>query len=206
MIAIIDYDMGNLGSIKNMIKKVGGDSIITNNREIIDEADGIILPGVGSFDAGVENLKKYELFDYIKDSAIHKKKPILGICLGMQLMTLSSAEGKTEGLGLVDGLAKKFSGDENLKIPYMGWNFVEKQKNSVLFDTFEETPKFYFVHSYYVQCVNRGDVAATSNYSMKFDSAFEKGNILGVQFHPEKSHRYGMTLMKGFLKFVDTYV
>ncbi len=203
MIAIIDYDMGNLGSIKNMIKKVGGDSIITNDIEIISKARGIILPGVGSFDTGVNNLKKYKLFELIKDMAIGEKRPILGICLGMQLMTKRSEEGVMTGLGLVNAETIKFEDDNVHKIPFMGWNTVEKSKESLLFENFSESPRFYFVHSYYVKCNDDQNVLGQSKYVTLFDSAFEKGNIMGVQFHPEKSHRFGMTFMQGFLKFVN---
>jgi glutamine amidotransferase len=205
MIAIIDYDMGNLGSIKNMIKKVGGESIITNNIEIISKASGIILPGVGSFDTGVDNLKKYNLFDPIKEIAVSEKKPFLGICLGMQLMTNMSEEGTEKGLGLVNAETIKFKEETDRKIPYMGWNIVEKAESSVLFKNFVEPPRFYFVHSFYVKCNEEQDVAGRSIYGQVFDSAFERGNIWGVQFHPEKSHRFGMTLMAGFLKFVNSY-
>ncbi len=197
--------MGNLGSIKNMIKKVGGESIITNDIEIISKANGIILPGVGSFDTGVDNLKKYKLFDLIKDVALCEKKPLLGICLGMQLMTNRSEEGVQEGLGLVNAETIKFKEDNDRKIPYMGWNIVDKSENSVLFNNFVQPPRFYFVHSYYVKCNEEQDVVGRSKYGYVFDSAFERGNILGVQFHPEKSHRFGMILMEGFLKFVNSY-
>lgn len=206
MIAIIDYDMGNLGSIKNMIKKVGGESVITNNVDIISKASGIILPGVGSFDSGVNNLKKYKLFDLIKDLAIIEKKPLLGICLGMQLMTNMSEEGSEKGLCLVNAETIKFEEDIIRKIPYMGWNIVEKSNSSILFKNFVDPPRFYFVHSYFVKCNDENDVVGRSEYGQVFDSAFEKGNIMGVQFHPEKSHRFGMTLMEGFIKLVNSNV
>jgi glutamine amidotransferase len=204
MIAIIDYDMGNLGSIKNMIKKLGGESIVTNNIEIISNASGIILPGVGSFDTGVDNLKKYNLFELIKEMAVSEKKPLLGICLGMQLLTNMSEEGGEKGLGLVNAETIKFKDDINRKIPHMGWNIVEKSNSSVLLKNFVEPPRFYFVHSYFVKCNEENDVVGRSEYGQVFDSIFEKGNIMGVQFHPEKSHRFGMSLMEGFLKLVDS--
>lgn len=200
MIAIVDYDMGNLGSIKNMIKKIGGQSVVTNNKDVIENASGIILPGVGSFDTGIKNLKKYGLFELLQEQALEKKKPVLGICLGMQLIGNFSEEGLEKGLGLVDADSIKFIEDPNRKIPHMGWNFVKKEKSSVLFDDFSEVPRFYFVHSYYMKCNNPQDVLGVTNYGIDFDSAFEKDNIFGVQYHPEKSHRFGMTLLKGFLK------
>lgn len=200
MVAIIDYDMGNLGSIKNMIKKIGGKSVITNEKNIIAEASAIILPGVGSFDTGIRNLKKYDLFNLLQELVIEKKKPILGICLGMQLLGNSSEEGVEKGLSFVDADGIKFKDDLQRKIPHMGWNFVNNQKGSSLFEDFTEIPRFYFVHSYYMKCNEADDILGISNYGIDFHSAFEKDNIFGVQYHPEKSHRFGMTLLKGFLK------
>lgn len=200
MVAIIDYDMGNLGSIKNMIKKIGGKSVITNEKNIISEASAIILPGVGSFDTGIRNLKKYDLFNLLQELVIEKKKPILGICLGMQLLGNSSEEGVEKGLSFVDADGIKFKDDPQRKIPHMGWNFVKNQKGSSLFEDFTEIPRFYFVHSYYMKCNEADDILGISNYGIDFHSAFEKDNIFGVQYHPEKSHRFGMTLLKGFLK------
>ncbi len=199
MIAIIDYDMGNVGSITNMIKKIGGKSVITNDKAIISDASAIILPGVGSFDTGVRNLKKYKLFELLQELVLEKGMPILGICLGMQLLGNSSEEGVEKGLSFIDADGIKFLDDPKLKIPHMGWNFVNKQKKSTLLDDFIEIPRFYFVHSYYMKCNNSLDVLATTNYGIDFHSAFERKNIYGVQFHPEKSHRFGTTLLKGFL-------
>jgi glutamine amidotransferase len=203
MIAIVNYDMGNLGSIKNMIKKIGGESIITNDKAILEKADGLILPGVGSFDAGMINLKKYDLVDFLKNQALEKKKPMLGICLGMQLMTNYSEEGVEKGLGIIDATTIKFLDHEKMKVPHMGWNFVDKQKNSLLLKDFAEPPRFYFVHSFYVKCNRNEDVLGVTTYGSEFDSAFEHENVFGVQYHPEKSHRFGMTLLKGFLKVVE---
>lgn len=203
MIAIVDYDMGNLGSIKNMIKKIGGQSIITNKKEDLIKSEGIILPGVGSFDTGIKNLKKYDLYSYLQDLGAERQIPILGICLGMQLMCTSSEEGEERGLDLVDATTVKFADSETLKIPHMGWNFVEKTKSSILLDDFADSPRFYFVHSYYVKCNEEKDVLGTTMYGIDFHSAFEKNNIFGVQYHPEKSHKFGMTLLKGFVKYVE---
>lgn len=199
MVAIIDYDMGNVGSIKNMIKKIGGKSIITNDKSIITDASAIILPGVGSFDTGVRNLQKYNLFELLQELVLEKQVPILGICLGMQLLGNSSEEGVEKGLSFIDADGIKFLDNPKLKIPHMGWNFVNKKKSSILFEDFIDIPRFYFVHSYYMRCNNSLDVLATTQYGIDFHSAFEKQNIYGVQFHPEKSHRFGTILLQGFL-------
>ncbi|MBM3206711.1 MAG: imidazole glycerol phosphate synthase subunit HisH [Candidatus Staskawiczbacteria bacterium] len=202
MISIVDYDMGNLGSIKNMIKKIGYQSIITNDKMDLMNSDCIILPGVGSFDTGVKNLKKYDLYNYLKDIAKEKKIPILGICLGMQLMCKSSEEGEEIGLGLIDAISVKFADSEKLKIPHMGWSFVQKIRPNILLDDFIESPRFYFVHSYYVKCNDDKDILGITNYGIDFHSAFRKNNVFGVQFHPEKSHKFGITLLKSFLNYV----
>ena len=202
MIIIIDYGMGNLGSVANMIKKVGGKSLITSNKNIIKEAKKILLPGVGAFDNAVKNLKGLELWDLIKEKVLVEKVPIMGICLGMQLLTKASEEGKLEGFGFIDAYTKKFKfKDNNLKIPHMGWNIVKLQKKSKLFEGMEnQKNRFYFVHSYAVECKNKEDILTTTNYGYEFVSSFEKENIIGCQFHPEKSHKFGMRLFKNFVE------
>jgi glutamine amidotransferase len=204
MIGIVDYDMGNLGSIKNMIKKIGGNSIITNNHQEIRNCSAVILPGVGSFDMGIRNLHKHGLFNLLLDIASEGNIPFLGICLGMQLLGNKSEEGVERGLGLIDADTIRFPENDFLKVPHMGWNFVKGIKQSYLLDGFEEIPRFYFVHSYYVKCNKETDVLAKSTYGIDFHSAFERDNIYGVQFHPEKSHRFGMHLLNGFIKAVKS--
>ena len=201
MIAIIDYDMGNVYSLQNMIKKVGGTSVVTNNIEEIVKSDKIILPGVGSFDEGVQNLKKYNLFDKLIELALDKKKIFMGICLGFQLLTLSSEEGVEKGLGLLDAntIKFRFPDNENLKIPHLRWNFVKQKKNSLLFSDMYENPRFYFVHSYYVKPENNDDTLTTTDYGFEFTSSIEMNNILGTQFHPEKSHKFGIKLIENFV-------
>ncbi len=202
MIVIIDYNMGNPGSIDNMIKKIGYESVITHDIEIIKVAKKIILPGVGSFDKGIENLKNLNLWDILNYKAIKEKTPILGICLGMQLMTKKSEEGHEEGFGWIDAETLKFRFEGNhLKIPHMGWNSIKIMKATNLFKNMEDDEnRFYFVHSYYVKCNNKVDVLTLTYYGYDFVSSFEKENIIGVQFHPEKSHKYGLALLKNFLE------
>ena len=199
MIIVIDYGMGNLGSIANMIKKVGYKCIITSDLEEIKKATKLILPGVGSFDNGMKNLENLGMIEVLNQKVLVEKTPILGICLGMQLMTKSSEEGTSAGLGWLDAKTKKFVSD-TLKIPHMGWNIIKHQKESKLFDECKSEKRFYFVHSYCVSCNNQEDILANTNYTQDFVSSFEKENIVGVQFHPEKSHKFGMQLLKNFVE------
>lgn len=197
MITVIDYGMGNLGSIANMIKKIGYKSIITSDIEEIKKATKLILPGVGAFDNGMKNLKESGLIEVLNQKALVEKIPILGICLGMQLMTNRSEEGKLDGLAWVDAQTKKFV-SAKLKIPHMGWNIIEHKKKSKIFDEYESEKRFYFVHSYYISCNNNDDILTTTPYGHNFVSLYEKENIIGAQFHPEKSHKFGMKLIENF--------
>jgi glutamine amidotransferase len=200
MITIVDYGMGNLGSIRNMLKKVGADSEITSDTEKIKHASKLILPGVGAFDAGMTRLKESGLQDLLNEKVLLQKTPVLGICLGMQLMTQGSEEGTLPGLGWINGQSVRFNpppGDPR-KVPHMGWNLVTPCKNSSLLADTEPEERFYFVHSYYVQCRDPGDVLLLANYGHNFTAAFEVGNVIGVQFHPEKSHKFGMRLLRNF--------
>lgn len=199
MTIVIDYGMGNLGSIANMIKKVGHKCIITSDLAEIKKATKLILPGVGSFDNGMKNLKELGMIEVLNQKVLSEKTPILGICLGMQLMTKSSEEGKLAGLGWIDAQTKKFVSD-TLKIPHMGWNVIKHQKESKLFEECESQKRFYFVHSYCVSCNQEVDILTNTNYTLDFVSSFEKENIVGVQFHPEKSHKFGMSLIKNFVE------
>ncbi|MCX6166225.1 MAG: imidazole glycerol phosphate synthase subunit HisH [Ignavibacteriae bacterium] len=203
MIAIIDYGMGNVGSIQNMIKKFTKDVIITSDHEIIKKASKLILPGVGSFDNGMKNLDKLNLIQLLNEKVLEEKIPVLGICLGMQLLTNESEEGILDGLKWINGKTIRFKFHDNtnsLKVPHMGWNYVKKICDSKLFDNMHYDSRFYFVHSYYVVCENEADVISKTLYGIEFVSALQKENIFGTQFHPEKSHKYGMQLIKNFVE------
>jgi imidazole glycerol-phosphate synthase subunit HisH len=198
LIAILDYGIGNLKSIYNMFKKIGIESTITSDIIEIKNAQKYLLPGVGSFDYGMQNLKKAPFFNLLEEEVLENKKPILGICLGMQLLTNKSEEGQEQGLGWIDAEVLKFSlVDENLAIPHMGWNEVTPTQNNILFKKLVNN-RFYFVHSYYVKCAHEKNILGTTDYGKEFTSSIQKDNIYGVQFHPEKSHRFGMQLFKNF--------
>ena len=195
--------MGNTGSIMNMIKKVGGRSTISSNPEEIFNAEKLILPGVGAFDKGMDNLKKKGLLPVLNEAVLKKKVPILGICLGVQLFTKSSEEGVLPGLGWIDGqtLGFKQVPDFNLKIPHMGWNTVDvaARDQELLFKDMDAEPRFYFVHSFYLKCSDPADSMCRSRYGITFVSGVHKENIYGTQFHPEKSHKFGLKIIKNFL-------
>ena len=204
-VTIVDFGVGNIGSIQNMLKKVGSQCVLANRAEDIQSATKLILPGVGSFDAGMQHLNDSGLRPALDDAVLVRKIPVAGICLGMQMMTQGSEEGSLPGLGWVPAQALRFrpSAGEVMKVPHMGWSGAMQVKNSVSLDLLEQDPRFYFVHSYYVICRERLDALLTARYgSVTFDAAFERGNILGFQFHPEKSHRFGLAILKAF---VDRY-
>jgi glutamine amidotransferase len=202
MIAIVDYQAGNIGSIRNMLKKIGYDSLITSSRTEIAHADRIILPGVGSFDYGMQKLKDFELTDVLNQKKA-SGTPILGICLGAQLMCNNSEEGILPGLGWIDAEVKRFPASEGGKkftVPHMGWDIVQQNKFSKLFEAVEQPARFYFVHSYYIQCKQPEVVLTQNRYSTTYHSSFELNNVIGVQYHPEKSHKFGKQLLKNFIE------
>jgi len=200
MIVIIDYKLGNLGSIQNMLKRIGAESVITGDPVVINQAEKIILPGVGSFDAGMQAIEDSGLRPLLRELVVRKKIPTLGVCLGMQLLTRGSEEGRLPGLGWVAANTIAFNFDSltpTPKVPHMGWNSTKLQRPDALFAGLDEA-RFYFVHSYYVKCDDEEHVIARTDYGIEFISAFRQGNIWGTQFHPEKSHRFGMGLLKNF--------
>ncbi len=205
MIAVIDYGMGNVGSIINIFRKIGVVSILTNDVEQIGKADKLILPGVGAFDNGMNNLQESGLADAIKKHAIENQKPLLGICLGMQLLGRSSEEGKESGLSLIPFDNKRFKFDNNteLKIPHMGWDIAERTvEEDTLVAGLAPSQRYYFVHSYHAVCDSEENVLMRCEYGYSFAAAVKRGNIYGVQFHPEKSHKFGMALLENFARRV----
>ena len=199
MITIVNYGLGNLGSIENMLKKIGvADIRVSDNPEEILNSDKLILPGVGAFDAGMQKINDSGLLPVMHTAVLEKQIPVLGICLGMQLMTKGSEEGKLPGLGWIDAQVLKFNFDNNdLKVPHMGWNYVNVLDGDIKLHL-PDKPKFYFVHSYFVHSNAKENEIMTCHHGHKFVAGFKKGNIMGVQFHPEKSHKYGMALLKYF--------
>lgn len=203
MIAVIDYGMGNIGSIINMFHKIGAEAFATNDIAKLWNADKLVLPGVGSFDNGIRNLNKLGLIAPLKELVLQEKKPIIGICLGMQLFGNCSEEGTLPGLGFIDFEVKRFefSDGQNLKIPHMGWDIVKLDKfQDRLLEGLEGSQRYYFVHSYHAVCQNPNNVMMTCEYGYEFVAAVHSDNIYGVQFHPEKSHKYGMALLENFVR------
>ncbi len=202
MIVIIDYKMGNLGSISNIIKKIGHSSVISSDIDVISSASKIILPGVGSFEKAMSNLKEMNLIPVLNQKALVEKTPILGICLGMQLLTNSSEEGDVKGLGWINAKTVKFkiSDFPDLKVPHMGWNDTIFSTSHRLSGGYHDDPRFYFVHSYHAVCESDENVLTTTKFGYSFASGIFKENIIGVQFHPEKSHKFGMQLIKNFIE------
>lgn len=201
-ITIIDYDMGNVGSIMNMLEYLGYDDVeISSSRDRILDSTHVILPGVGSFDEGMKNLESKNLDSILKEYAKGLKKPLLGICLGMQLLGKSSEEGLKQGLGLVDFYNIKFKQIEGLKIPHMGWNTIHISNiDNPLVWELDDSFRYYFVHSYHAVCENSSIVTLTTNYGYDVPVGICQENIFGVQFHPEKSHQFGMKLFQNFLR------
>lgn len=201
MVGIINYGLGNLGSIQNMLKVIGEKSIISADIEALNTCDRYILPGVGAFDAGMTRLQESGLVDFIKNKALDEKTPILGICLGMQLLGRKSEEGSLPGLGLIpfDNIRFRLE-DSNLRVPHMGWDIVEFKQTNPLLKNLEGTQRYYFVHSYHALCDSKDNILMTCDYGYEFAAAVVKDNIMGVQFHPEKSHDFGMALLNNFVK------
>lgn len=199
MITIIDYGMGNLGSIQNMLKKIGQEACITADKTQILAAKKLILPGVGSYARAMENLNRLDLVGPIREKAA-SGTPLLGICLGMQLLSSHSEEGDATGLDIIPGQVIKFQLPAPFKVPHMGWNLIQYNANSPLFKNFEqlEEVRYYFVHAYHYKPNQEEHILATAHYGIDFTCGVQHQHVYGVQFHPEKSHTFGMQLLKNF--------
>lgn len=203
MIVIIDYAMGNVGSVLNMFKKIGTQVKVSSELEDIENAEKLVLPGVGAFDIGMQNIVNMNLVSVLNKKILVDKVLILGICLGMQLMTSKSEEGKMPGLGWFDAETIKFdfkNKTKQIKIPHMNWNSIKIKRNSGLLEGIGVENRFYFTHSYHVVCNSDQVVLATTLYGYDFVSVLNKDNIFGVQFHPEKSHKFGVKILENFAK------
>ncbi len=198
MIAIIDYGAGNLQSVKKAFDFIGAESVITDNPEIINSCDRILLPGVGSFGDAMESMMNKGLAETVKQNAL-SGKPFLGICLGLQLLFEESEESPgVKGLGIFKGKIKKFTSDIGLKIPHIGWNSLEIKQKDGIFKNVPENSYVYFVHSYYLHAEDENDIATVTNYGIDFHSAVGKDNIFATQFHPEKSGDVGLQILRNF--------
>lgn len=198
MITIIDYGMGNLGSVLNMFKRIGAKAVVTGDLPVIANAKKLLLPGVGAFDNAMSRINESGLREILDRKAVVERTPILGICLGMQLLTKSSEEGKIPGLGWIAASTRRFPAVAGLKVPHMGWNEVIPTRESALTHCLPGGARFYFVHSYFVSVENQQDSILKATHGVCFDAAIQHGNIFGAQFHPEKSHRFGLQLLKNF--------
>ncbi len=204
MIAIIDYDAGNLKSVEKALLYLGQDVLVTRDREKILSADKVILPGVGNFGDAMEKLKGYGLEEVIRETA-RQGKPFLGICLGLQLLFERSAEAPgVEGLGILKGEILRIPDREDLKVPHIGWNSLKLQNQGRLFAGLEEEPYVYFVHSYYLKAADPQIVKAVTEYGVRIDASVESGNVFACQFHPEKSSRTGLAILKNFAELSST--
>lgn len=200
MIIVVDYGVGNIASVLNMLKRVGADARASSRVEDIEQADKLVLPGVGAFDAGMQTLRKSGLIDVLTEQVLTKRKPVVGVCLGSQMLGMRSDEGVEPGLGWIDMDTVRFEKRDDRKVPHMGWNEVLVQKNHPILNGLDEHSRFYFVHSYYMLPRMSEDILLSCEYGQSFTAAVARDNIFGFQFHPEKSHRFGMQLFKNFVE------
>ena len=201
-IIVLDYGTGNLNSVKRTLSRVGVTTILTSSADDIRTADKIIMPGVGHFGRAMESLEKLGIVDALNEAVLERRTPVLGICLGMELMAKTSEEGDSCGLGWLDAETVRFDipREQRFKVPHMGWNQVDVKKPSRLMKDIDPTAEFYFAHSYHLNANDAADVLCETEYGIRFPSAIEKDNIFGVQYHPEKSHDAGAELLKNFVE------
>ncbi len=206
MIVVIDYEMGNLRSVAKALEYAGGEVVVSQDRKVIEQADKIILPGVGAFPDGMKNLKEMGLMEMLKQKVLVEKRPLLGICLGMQLLAKKSFEfGETQGLGFIDAEIVKFSfPDKTLRVPHVGWDDIQLLNQNSLFKRIQSGDTFYFVHSYYMANHDPKDVAAQCHYGIEFTAAVKRENIFATQFHPEKSQENGQKILREFVNWDGT--
>lgn len=200
MFVIVDYSVNNSGSLLNMINKAGFKAKISADISDLKAAKGIFLPGNGSFDSGMMALTKGNLKENLEECVLDEKIPLMGICLGMQLLSKGSEEGVSQGLGWLDAKVLKLQKTKQIKVPHMGWNDVFIKRNNILLAD-DTQPRFYFVHSFYIKCDNESDIILTSKHGIEFVAGIKKNNVFGVQFHPEKSHAFGLDLIKNFCSY-----
>lgn len=198
MIVIVDYGVGNLMSVRNMARKVGAEAVISGDPDVIAAADRVILPGVGHFNHGMEMLRSSGLVEVLTKAALDDKKPFLGICLGAQILGKGSEEGNEPGLGWIDMECVRFPRADDLPVPHMMWNELSVKAPGTILDQASDQARYYFVHSYYMKCADPANVVANTTYGVEFTSVVQRDNIMGMQFHPEKSLRYGMEMMRAF--------
>lgn len=202
MIVIVDHGMGNLGSVQNMLRRIGADGVRSADPDVIRRADKLILAGIGAFDGAAGRLAELGLVAAMNQAVLERRVPTLGVCLGMQLMAHSSEEGSRAGLGWLDAEVRRFTFADgmHLPVPHMGWEVVQPTRPSPLFPADDGELRFYFSHAYHLVCHEAGDIAATATYGYEFAAAVHRGNILGTQFHPEKSHVFGMGVYRRFME------
>lgn len=209
MIVIVDYGVGNVASIVNMLRKIGESAVSSSDPATLASADAIILPGVGAFDHAMRKLRESKLLSYLETRVLRDRVPTLGLCLGMQLLTTRSEEGVERGLGWIAGQTVRFDADRvdsRFTVPFMGWSDVESRRPHCLLDTEESEMRFYFAHSFHVECDDPSLVVGIARHGYSFPAAIAHDNILGVQFHPEKSHVFGMRVLRNFCALRQTTI
>ena len=208
MMCIIDCNLGNLRNVQKAFEKLGEQVIISSRQDDIEKADALILPGVGAFGDAMDTLRKMGLVDVIRKEVLEKKKPLLGICLGMQLLAIDGYEkGYHQGLGLLPMSVQQLQNEQNMpgfRLPHVGWNDITARADEVLFEGLPSGANFYFVHSFHVRCMDNSIIAATCRYGQEFAAAVHKDNIFATQFHPEKSQAYGFKVLLNFIKYVKS--